>query len=206
MHTWISTLKRATRGVNDLSDEECLAAYLARVQKALATIRVEDLTRFVELIEVTVTAGAQVFFIGNGGSAATASHYVNDLVMAYVRTNRVARVSSLTDNPALVTGIANDYSFDQVFEHQLRALAQPGDLVIAISASGNSPNLVRAMEYARSVGLTTAAVLGFDGGKLKGIADAVVHVHSELGDYGPAEDAHLVINHAVAAAITDRGE
>ena len=189
-----------------MSDEECLAAYLARVQEAVATVRVEDLVRLVERIEVTVAAGAHVFYIGNGGSAATASHYVNDLVMAYMRTNRVVRVSSLTDNPALVTGIANDYSFEEVFEHQLRALAQPGDLVIAISASGNSPNLVRAIEYARSVGLTTAAVLGFDGGKLKGIADVVVHVHTELGDYGPAEDAHLVINHAVAGAIRARGE
>ncbi len=165
-----------------------------------------ELNQLANAIMETVVSGGQVFFIGNGGSATTATHYVNDLVMAYARTNRVVRTSSLSDNAALVTGISNDLSFDEVFEYQLQVLAQPGDLVVAISASGNSPNLVRAVDYANGSGIGTAAVLGFDGGALKSLAGTVVHVATGIGDYGPAEDAHLIINHAVAALIRSTGE
>lgn len=189
-----------------MSETEFLNDYLSRVRATIDAVDPVQLKQLANLIMETVVTGGHVFFIGNGGSAATATHYVNDLVMAYARTNRVVRTSSLSDNAALVTGISNDLGFDEVFEYQLRALAQPGDLVVAISASGNSPNLVRAVDYARGAGLGTAAVLGFDGGKLKALAQVVVHVATELGDYGPAEDAHLIINHAVAALIGSTGE
>ena len=189
-----------------MSEIEFLNEYLSRVRAAIDAVDPVQLKQLANLIMETVVTGGHVFFIGNGGSAATATHYVNDLVMAYARTNRVVRTSSLSDNAALVTGISNDLGFDEVFEYQLRALAQPGDLVVAISASGNSPNLVRAVDYARGAGLGTAAVLGFDVVKLKALAQVVVHVATELGDYGPAEDAHLIINHAVAALIGSTGE
>ncbi len=191
----------------DYMDEvHYLNAYLLRVQAAIRSIEAVKLEQLAHAIDQTVTSNGHVFFLGNGGSATTATHYANDLVMAYARTNRVVRTSSLTDNAALVTGIANDFSFDEVFEYQLRALGQPGDLVVAISASGNSPNLVRGIEYANSIGMRTAAVLGFDGGRLKSMANFVVHVTTNVGDYGPAEDAHLIINHAVAALIRSQGE
>lgn len=189
-----------------MDDLRYLGAYLDRVLDAVKSIEVTQLEQLATVIDRTVSSQGHVFFIGNGGSAATATHYVNDLVMAYARTNRVLRTSSLTDNPALVSGIANDYSFEEIFEYQIRALGKPGDLVIAISASGNSPNLVRAIEYANSLGIGTAAVLGFDGGKLKEMVDVVVQVTTELGDYGPAEDAHLVINHAIAAFLRAKGD
>ena len=189
-----------------MDEARYLEAYLSRVCEAVKSIEVSQLEQLATVIDQTVSSQGHVFFIGNGGSAATASHYVNDLVMAYARTNRVLRTSSLTDNPALVSGIANDYSFLEIFEYQLRALAQPGDLVVAISASGNSPNLIRAIEHANSAGIGTAAVLGFDGGKLKEMVDVVVHVTTQLGDYGPAEDAHLIINHAVAGLLRTKGE
>jgi len=189
-----------------MDDLRYLDSYLVRVLDAVKSIEVAQLEQLATVIDRTVSSHGHVFFIGNGGSAATATHYVNDLVMAYARTNRVVRTSSLTDNPALVTGIANDYSFEEIFEYQIRVLGQPGDLVVAISASGNSPNLVRVIEHANSVGIGTAAVLGFDGGKLKEMVDVVVHVTTQLGDYGPAEDAHLVINHAVAALLRAKGE
>lgn len=183
-----------------------LEAYMSRVQAAIAAVDAAALERLATRIDETVSSGGHVFYIGNGGSASTATHYVNDLVMAYARTNRVVRAVSLTDNPSLVTGISNDYSFDEVFAYQLRALSRPGDLVVAISASGNSPNLIRAFEFAHDAGLATAAVVGFDGGKLKDMADVVVHAPTEMGDYGPAEDVHLMINHAVAGLIRARGE
>jgi len=189
-----------------MNDPSLLGSYLSRVIDAVKSIEVTQLEQLATVIDQTVSSRGHVFFVGNGGSAATATHYVNDLVMAYARTSRVLRTSSLTDNPALVSGIANDYSFEEIFEYQLRALGQPGDLVVAISASGNSPNLVRAIAYANSAGISTAAVLGFDGGKLKEMVDVVVHVKTLPGDYGPAEDAHLVINHAVAALLRAKGE
>ena len=189
-----------------MDEQKYLDSYIERVQNAVSSINVDQLRTLAAAIDETVSAQGHVFFIGNGGSAATATHYVNDLVMAYARTNRVLRTSSLSDNPSLITGVANDYSFLEVFEYQLKALGQPGDLVVAISASGNSPNLVQAINYAVSAGIRTAAVLGFDGGKLKEKSEIVVHVPTEIGDYGPAEDAHLVINHAIAALLRAKGE
>jgi D-sedoheptulose 7-phosphate isomerase len=194
-------MRIARIGVRPVSETEFLNNYLSRVRAAIDAVDASQLGQLANAIMETVAKGGHVFFMGNGGSAATATHYVNDLVMAYARTNRVVRASSLSDNAALVTGISNDLSFDEVFEYQLRALAQPGDLIVAISASGNSPNLVRAVDYAKGAGLRTAAVLGFDGGVLKSLAGTVVHVATGIGDYGPAEDAHLVVNHAVAALI-----
>lgn len=192
--------------MSDMPGVDYLEAYMGRVQAAIAAVDAGAMELFASRIDDTVASGGYVFFIGNGGSASTASHYVNDLVMAYTRTNRVVRAVSLTDNPALVTGISNDYSFDEVFSFQLRALSHPGDMVVAISASGNSPNLIRAFEFARSSGLTTAAVVGFDGGILKAMADLTIHAPTGMGDYGPAEDVHLIINHAVAGLIRARGE
>lgn len=185
---------------------EFLGACMSRVEAAIATVDAGAVEPFATRIDDTVAAGGQVFFIGNGGSASTASHYVNDLVMAYSRTKRVVRTVCLTDNPSLVTGVSNDYSFDEIFSYQLRALSHVGDMLVAIQASGNSPNLIRAFDFARSSGLTTAAVVGFDGGILKALADLTIHVPTEMGDYGPTEDAHLIINHAVAGLIKARGE
>lgn len=187
-----------------MNDVDFLNDYFSRVTAAIESIDSDAPCRFVGTIEEAVLQGGQVMYGGNGGSAATASHFVNDLVMAYARTGRVVRASSLTDNPALVTGISNDHSFDEVFEYQLRALARPGDLVVAISAPGNSRDLVRAIEYANSAGLGTVAIVGFGGGALRKLAQIAIHIPTMVGDYGPAEDAHLVINHAVSGLIMTR--
>jgi len=192
--------------MSTMNDLDFITSYLYRVSLAVETMDRLALSRFAGAIDEVVGNGGQVLYMGNGGSAATATHFVNDLVMAYARTGRVVRASSLTDNQALVTGISNDYSFEEVFEYQLRALASQGDLVVAISASGNSPNLIRAVKYAKSAGIGTAAIVGFEGGLLKELADLVVHIQTEVGDYGPAEDAHLIVNHAVAGLIRAQGE
>ena len=188
------------------TEPEFLAKYFSRVSRLVAIIDAKQVAELAASFNVAIKHSKHIFFIGNGGSAATASHYVNDLVMACARSGRVVRTSSLTDNVSIVTGVANDYSFLEIFEYQLRVLAQPGDLVVAISASGNSPNLVRAIEYARGAGLNTAAVLGFEGGKLRELAGIVVHVPTETGEYGPSEDAHLVINHAIAALLSEQSD
>ena len=108
-----------------MDDLQYLDAYLSRVLDAVKSIEVAQLEQLANVIDRTISTQGHVFFVGNGGSAATATHYVNDLVMAYARTNRVLRTSSLTDNPALVSGIANDYSFEEIFEYQLRVLDSP---------------------------------------------------------------------------------
>ncbi len=179
-----------------------LTEYFERVASLLRDVDVARVAALAELLRGTLDTGAQVFFIGNGGSAATATHYVNDLVMAAARGGRSIRVVSLSGDASVITGIANDFGFDKVFELQLRTTGQPGDLVVAISASGNSPNLVAALEYAQSVGMRTAAVVSFDGGILSSLAQTAVHVPTEIGEYGPAEDAHMVINHAIASLLS----
>ncbi len=179
-----------------------LTEYFERVASLLRDVDVARVAALAELLRGTLDTGAQVFFIGNGGSAATATHYVNDLVMAAARGGRRIRVVSLSGDASVITGIGNDFGFDKVFELQLRTIGQPGDLVVAISASGNSPNLVAALEYAQSAGMRTAAVVSFDGGILRSLAQTAVHVPTETGEYGPAEDAHMVINHAIASLLS----
>lgn len=189
---------------NPLSES---AAFLRRYFDRIATLAREvdpsEVAALAQAMLSTIQSSGQVFFIGNGGSASTATHYVNDLVMATARYGKKLRAVSLSDNISLITGIGNDYGYDEVFAYQLRAFGQPGDLVVAISASGNSPNLVAAFKYASSAGIKTAAVLGFDGGILKQLAVNVVHVSTEVGEYGPVEDLHLAINHAIAAWLSE---
>ena len=108
---------------------------------------------------------------------------------------------SLADNVAVVTAIANDFGYDEIFVRQLRVLGRPGDVLVGISASGNSPNLVRAFEYARSAGITTVALTAFDGGALKVMGDQGIHVPTGPKEYGPAEDAHMVLDHLVGAYL-----
>ena len=183
------------------SEQRFIAQHLERVAQAMAGIDASQVRHLAHAVDSTVTSGGHIYFMGNGGSATTATHYVNDLVMAYFRSGLTVRATSLADNAALVTGVANDYSYDDVFEAQLKAMAREGDMAVAISASGNSPNLVRALEHANHSGLRTVAITGFDGGSLRFLAQLSVHVPTRVGDYGPTEDAHLVVNHALAAYL-----
>ena len=136
--------------------------------------------------------------MGNGGSAASASHWVNDLTRWRAKPFRAI---SLVDNAAIVTAYANDEGFEHIFRMQLQNLMTPGDAVVAISASGNSPNLVSALDYANAVGGVTIGLTGFSGGALREIANSGVHVPSEIGEYGPVEDAHMILGHLVTERL-----
>jgi D-sedoheptulose 7-phosphate isomerase len=140
---------------------------------------------------------ATVYFIGNGGSAATASHFANDLAIGTRTTGRPFRVVSLVDNVPMLTAVANDFGYAEIFLRQLQVLLRPGDVLVAISASGNSPNLLNAVEFANGIGATTIGLTGFDGGRLRQLAHLVVHVPTSAGEYGPVEDAHMVLDHLV---------
>lgn len=175
--------------------------YVAYVADVLGAINPHEIAAFIATLLDARERDATVFFIGNGGSAATASHFSNDLTIGTRTTGRPFRVISLTDNVALMTAIANDFGYEQVFERQLGILLKPGDVVVAISASGNSPNLVRAIEFARKAGAKTVGLTAFDGGQLRALVDVPVHVPTHKGEYGPAEDGHMVLDHLVTAYL-----
>ncbi len=143
-----------------------------------------------------------IFIIGNGGSASTASHLGNDFGLVVLKksnkeNNKSYRAMALTDNLSVISAIGNDSSFENVFLDQLKVHFRPGDKLIAISASGNSPNLVVACDWFKKQGGKTIGWLGFDGGKLKDMVDIPIVVASPKGEYAPVEDVHLVINHII---------
>jgi len=175
--------------------------YLSYLNQVLAGFNIEDISAFVKILVEVRECDAQIFFMGNGGSATTASHFANDLVIGTRSWSKPFRAMSLTDNQAIVTAISNDDGYENIFVMQLQALMKKGDAVVAISASGNSRNLVRALEYANSKGVTTVGITSFDGGQLRQIAKLKVHVPSNKGEYGPAEDAHMVLNHLVGTYL-----
>jgi len=186
----------------DARDPEGFArAYLRHLGEVLGRLDTGAVGKFVEVILDARERGARIFFCGNGGSAATASHFANDLGIGTRSTKKPFRAIALTDNVAAMTAIANDDGYDVMFARQLAVLMQKGDVVVAISASGNSPNVLRAVEHANANGAVSVGLTGFDGGKLKGMVRHAVHVPTEKGEYGPVEDAHMALDHLVASYL-----
>ncbi len=179
---------------------ETLEAYLGEVQAAIAGLPREALSRAAQELVEARRRGATVYIVGNGGGASTATHMASDLAKtASVDGTPGVRTLALADNTALLTAWANDACYEEAFAAPLRHLVRPGDVLIALSASGNSPNVVRAVEAARERGATTIGLLGFGGGRLREQVDVCVLVPADA--YGPAEDAQLVINHALTTAL-----
>jgi len=188
--------------LTDTARDAFARRYLEEVASSVAKLPRAQIAAFAETVERAYRDDRQVFVIGNGGSASTASHMACDLAKNIYPAGALAgirrfRVVSLTDNVALITALANDCGYDRVFAEQLSYYVRTGDLVIAISASGNSPNVLEALVAARAAGARTAALLGFDGGRARDLADTAVVINSR--DYGHVEDAHLVVNHLVTA-------
>jgi len=145
----------------------------------------------------------QVIAFGNGGSAYTASHFVTDLVKtAAAEGQRHLRAISLLDNTGLVTAVSNDIGYEQFLCYQLESYGRPGDLAVAISGSGNSPNIVNACRWATENGLSLVAITGFDGGKIAAMSDLHINVPSD--NYGLIEDIHLAVGHMVSQALKAR--
>lgn len=176
--------------------------YSLYLSKLLSSLDFRVLEEVSKLFISRSKQGKTVYLMGNGGSASTASHFATDLMHCSLINHRpIIRAVSLSDNISLITAISNDRGYEYAFSHQLERLAKKGDILIAISASGNSKNLIEAFKTARSMGVTTVALVGFDGGKIMRMADYVVHVKTVKGQYGPVEDAHLFIDHMVSAYI-----
>jgi D-sedoheptulose 7-phosphate isomerase len=176
--------------------------YFQLLETLLRNVDLNALDRVVKRLQSARDTGAMVYIAGNGGSAATASHWVNDLGKATKCAGRTSlRVMSLSDNTAWLTALANDEGYDVVFSGQLENFAQPGDVLIAISASGNSPNLLRAVELARQRSVFTIALLGFDGGLLKDEVDEYLWLPTEKGAYGLVESAHALLCHVITTCL-----
>ncbi len=176
--------------------------YVTYLEKSIDSVDVSQVETFINLLYDAYKTRKMVFVIGNGGSAATASHLAQDLAKG-TRTNLEQKdrikALSLTDNLPFVTALGNDDGYDTIFEQQLRTFASPGDILVSISGSGNSPNIIRAVEWATKNELITVGVTGFNGGKLKTISKYSVHV--PLNDMCTSESIHSIIFHYVILKI-----
>lgn len=177
-----------------------LDAYAEEMVRACKTIDRTSFDQAAEIILEAYARDARMFSCGNGGSASIANHTQCDHVKGVRTTTDLApRVLSLSTNVELLTAIANDLGYENVFVYQLESQSRPGDVLIAVSSSGRSPNIVRALAWARDNGLHTIAITGFDGGAAKTAADVSVHV--DCANYGIIEDLHQAIMHALAQYI-----
>lgn len=176
-------------------------AYLEYLNSVLKRIDTAEIGRFIQTLLDARERGATIYFIGNGGSAATASHFANDLSVGTNSYDKPFRAISLTDNQAIITALGNDFGYEEIFVRQLRVHGVAGDVVVGISASGNSPNLIKTFDYAKSAGIKTVAITAFDGGKMKQMTDEGIHVPTGPKEYGPAEDAHMVLDHLVGTYL-----
>lgn len=183
--------------------EQRLDTYLGDLRGAIDALPRDRILELGEALYRAYRDGKNVFTIGNGGSASTASHMAADLAKNTIERNmRRFRIVSLNDNMALLTALANDLGYENVFSEQLKNLIRAGDLLIVISGSGNSPNVVAAIEYARERSAEVAAIVGFGGGRAAELADLAIVVQSD--HYGIVEDLHLVINHILVDHFKER--
>ena len=177
--------------------------YLLAVQDVLAHLDHEVVDRMIEVIWRGYEEGRTLFVFGNGGSAALASHFACDIGKGTVagRAKRLKTIA-LTDNVALITAWANDKAYEEIFSEQLESLAEKGDIALAISGSGNSPNVIRGLQAGRRLGVQTLVLTGFAGGRAKTLADLCLIVPSDSMQH--IEDAHLCATHAIFLAIRQR--
>ena len=174
--------------------------YFDRLSDVIETLDFAEMDHAIALVHEAWQSGQQIITLGNGGSAMSALHFITDWNKSvFMASGKPFRGRSLLDNMGMMTALGNDISYDAVFEQQLRQIAQPGDLVIAISGSGNSPNVIRAVEYANEAGCITLGLSGFDCGKLKALAQHSLWVNSH--NMQICEDLHMVFGHIVMQVL-----
>jgi D-sedoheptulose 7-phosphate isomerase len=193
--------------INAESGPQFARGYVEHLITILRRLDYASVGHVISLFVETRSRGNTIFFLGNGGSAATACHFANDFgFCASPEGHTPFRSLSLTANSAFLTCLANDIGYENVFSWQLRNLMRPGDVVVGLSASGNSPNAIKALEYANQNGGIPVAIVGFDGGKMKKIARHVIHVETDKGEYGPVEDVHMVLDHLITQYLSSMPE
>ena len=183
--------------------DRMIEGYLSEIRQILVRLPVEDIREMVDRLEDARARGKQVFLFGNGGSASTASHLAVDFAKVTIADGKPRlKAIALTDNIAMISAWANDLSYDEVFSQQLQAHVEPGDVVIGISTSGTSPNVLNALRVARSMGAATIGLTGRDGGQMNGVVDLCIKVPDNRT--GRIEDVHLMLGHVVTACLADK--
>ncbi len=168
-------------------------SYLEYISSLISKLDRGAIGEFADLLLKSRESGSTTFFLGNGGSASTATHFVNDVSLGSKQFEKPFRAISLCDNQAVITAIANDDGYENIFLQQLKTLAKIGDTIVCISASGNSQNLVKAIKYAKEHKIYVVGLTAFDGGYVKENCNLNIHVPTKVGEYGPAEDLHMVV-------------
>lgn len=184
--------------------QEKIRTYLDREIETIRNLDVEELKRAIEAIRDAYQRDAVIYIFGNGGSAATASHFACDFNKGISEgRDKKFRMVCLNDNTPTLMAIANDFSYEEVFRYQLEGRLRPEDLVIAISGSGNSKNIIKAVEYAKETGAKVVGITGYSGGKLHELAD--YHMHAEIDDMQIAEDIHMIFDHMMYFVLRSGG-
>ena len=182
---------------------EFIQDYISTLQLTMDQLPRQLITAVIAILQQARRKGSQVFILGNGGSASTASHFACDLAKNTRQEGQPHfRVIGLTDNMAMFSALANDDGYENVFSEQLAGLVQPGDIVIAISASGNSKNVINAAETAQRCEATVIGFTGFDGGRLGQLANINLHVNSNIIEH--VEDIHLMLEHLIVKTIKEQ--
>jgi D-sedoheptulose 7-phosphate isomerase len=180
-----------------------IASYLDGLRSVLGEINLVAVDRVVDVLWQAYSEGRRILIIGNGGSAATASHMMCDLAKGCaVEGKSRIKAFSLTDNVPIMTATGNDLSYEKIFTVQLEVFLEPGDVLVAITASGNSPNILDAARFARQRGAMVVGFIGFGGGKLKAMTDADITVSSR--NYGHVEDVHCILEHLISQRLREK--
>jgi D-sedoheptulose 7-phosphate isomerase len=184
----------------DKSISEAALSYAARLFETLQQFDWDPVDRLIQDLQRCRASGAQVFICGNGGSAANAIHWANDLVYPITKNGGgPVRIHALSANQSALTCLANDIGYERIFAYQLNTFAKAGDVVVAMSGSGNSPNIVSLLQSARAMGVKSYAILGYDGGKAKALAD--VPIHFAVNDMQIAEDIQMLLCHIITQRL-----
>ena len=192
----MNNLEKIYKEHGDITDFS--KAYFLYITELLNAFDHSSIGAFMKVLEESRLAHKTIFIAGNGGSASTASHMGTDFGAAVFKASTSEfpfRVQPLTDHISMVTAIGNDFGYEHVFTKQLEVQYRDGDVLVVISASGDSPNVVNAANWTRARGGKVLGLLGFDGGKLKKICDVCIVVNTPKGEYGPVEDIHMVLDH-----------
>ncbi|WP_029542163.1 SIS domain-containing protein [Selenomonas sp. AB3002] len=179
-----------------------LKTYVNIVVGSCQNINHDNILKICDVFNSTNDVGGRIYICGNGGSASTASHFQNDLNMAFSLSKGTMPAICLADNLSMLTAISNDISYDDVYVHQLKFMLKPSDIFIAISCSGNSMNILKAAEFVKQRGNTIVSLVGFDGGKLKQLSNYSLHVN--VNNMQISEDMHLMFCHMISTLIRER--
>lgn len=183
---------------------ESINAYFKEEINVIDRLNLDEINDTINAIVAAYDRDADIYIFGNGGSASIASHYVNDFNKGISeRIGKKFRMHCLSDNIPTVMAIANDIGYEEVFRFQLKGVLRPGDLVIGISGSGNSPNVLNAVEYAKVVGAKTIGITGYTGGKLKQVSD--FHMDANVDDMQIAEDIFMIFDHMMMRVLIEKG-